>query len=295
MTSSDETTATPSNADTGRATAERHGRAPDLGPFRSELIARFPAKDELLRQAVESRRKTRAKRVTAVLLVCAAAAGTVYLNPVYRSETLTTQATAPRTWQLADGTRLSLDADSEITVQWRIRSRELALTRGAAAFDVGQSPRPFTVTAHDVTIHDIGTLFGVRTGDTRDSATRVSVEHGEVRVASGDQSATLQRNQGVVILNGNVGPVSTVDGASEIAWKDGRLQFDGTPLSVAVAQIQRYYAQRIVLKDPGVAQLRLSGQYDIADVESLLRALPSILPVSVSRQNDGAYVIASRR
>lgn len=290
MTSSDETAATPSNADTGRA--------PDLGPFRSELIARFPAKDELLRQAVESRRKTRAKRVngvTALLLVCAAVAGTVYLNPVYRSETLTTQATAPQTWQLADGTRLSLDAGSEITVQWRIRSRELALTRGAAAFDVGPSPRPFTVTAHDVTIQDIGTLFGVRTGDTRDSATRVTVEHGEVLVASGDQSATLQRNQGVVVMNGNVGPVSTVDGASEIAWKDGRLQFDGTPLSVAVAQIQRYYAQRIVLKDPGAAQLRLSGQYDIADVESLLCALPSILPVSVSRQNDGAYVIASRR
>lgn len=292
MTALDKTTDTPAEADAGRSTADPNGRHPDLGPFRAELITRFPAKDELLRQAVESRPRTRAKRVTALLLVCATVASTVYLNPVYRSETMTTQATAPQTRQLADGTRLSLDAGSEVTVQWRIRSRELRLTRGAAAFDVGQSQRPFTVTAHDVTIRDIGTLFGVRIDET---GTRVTVEHGEVLVSTADQAATLQQNQSVAVQNGNIGPISTVDAASEIAWKDSRLRFDGTPLGVAVARIQRYRVQRIVLKDPDVGQLRLSGQYDIADVESLLRALPSILPVTVTRRNDGTCIIASRR
>ena len=288
MTSSENPNATPADTDAGRPAADRNERRPDLDPFRTALIARFPAKDELLRQAAGSRPKARAKRATALLLICAAVAGVAYLNPVYRNETMTTQATAPRTWQLADGTRLSLDAGSEVTVQWRIRSRELSLHRGAAAFDVGQSVRPFMVTANDVTIRDIGTLFGVRIDET---GTRVAVEHGEVQVAAAGQAVTLRQNQGVAIRNGHVGPVSMVDAASDMAWKDGRLRFDGTPLAVAVAQIQRYRAQRIVLKDPGAAQLRLSGQYDIADVESLLRALP----VTVTRQNDGTYVIASRR
>lgn len=272
----------------------RHDRpsAPDLAPFRSALISRFPAKDELLRQAATSKRQTRAKRATALVLAGVLVAGVAYVNPAYRREVVATQHTSPQSWQLADGTRLSLDADSRVSIAWRIRSRELTLEHGAAAFDVGASPRPFVVTAGDATIRDIGTLFGVRFGE---AGTYVTVVRGEVRVASGTQTAALTANQNTVVADGQVGPVRVVDATADLAWSEGRLVFDGTPLGDAVNAIARYQTHRIVFKDPAAAKLRLSGQYNVTETDKLLRALPAVLPVSVTLEADGTYIIASRR
>ncbi|ODP32878.1 hypothetical protein A9762_04130 [Pandoraea sp. ISTKB] len=226
------------------------------------------------------------------MIAAVAACAVVYLNPAYKTEVMATQSVSPKTWTLADGTHLSLDASSQVTVQWHVRSRELRLERGAAAMDVGQTWRPFSVAVGDVRIHDIGTLFSVR---RTDGGTQIVVQHGEVKVVVASQSASLLANQGLVVQDDRLGPVEPVDASAQMAWKDGRLVFDGVSLAEAIAQMQRYQSHRIVIKDSAAARLRLSGQYNIDGLDDMLRALPSVLPVSVTRQMDGSYVIATRR
>jgi len=57
--------------------------------------------------------------------------------------------------------------------------------------------------------------------------------------------------------------------------------------------MQRYMTQPIRLADARIGDLRLSGDYDIKDIDDLLKVLPTILPVNV-RHNDGAVVISAR-
>ncbi|MFX8164845.1 hypothetical protein ABTL04_21185, partial [Acinetobacter baumannii] len=70
------------------------------------------------------------------------------------------------------------------------------------------------------------------------------------------------------------------DPGAAIAWKDGKLMFDRTPLAQAVADINRYRATPAVLTDPALGRLQISGVFDSARTDALLDLLPSILPVA---------------
>ena len=63
---------------------------------------------------------------------------------------------------LADGSHLSLDADTEVQVRMERHRRVLTLVRGRAKFDVAKDPlRPFSVAAGDRLVIATGTSFSV--------------------------------------------------------------------------------------------------------------------------------------
>ena len=63
---------------------------------------------------------------------------------------------------LADGSKLSLDADSAVSVRFSQSRRELTLKKGRARFSVAKDPlKPFTVVAAGKTVVAVGTEFSV--------------------------------------------------------------------------------------------------------------------------------------
>ncbi|WP_196788678.1 FecR domain-containing protein [Burkholderia cepacia] len=83
------------------------------------------------------------------------------------------------------------------------------------------------------------------------------------------------------------------DPAEALGWRERRLIFDGTPLSVAIAEIRRYRTAPVDL-DPRVANLRLSGQFNTDKVDALLDMLPGVLPLKVKRAANGTVTVAHR-
>ncbi|RZT39188.1 FecR family protein [Cupriavidus agavae] len=264
-----------------------------LAPYQQELRERFPSVEAITAAAAARRRSGRRVRAGAAAALLLLASGIWLADPAYRTEHLQADAGAPRTAQLADGSEVTLDKGTGLTVQWRLRSRQLTLENGEAQFTVAHGFRSFVVTAGQTRVRDIGTVFDVRQWPQR---TRVTVIEGAVEVEAGGRFRQLRASQQV-----DVGPdgrlpdaATTVDTERALAWQRDRFSFDGVTLADAVAEMQARSTAPIVIDDPRIAPLRLSGEFDREQVAAILQLLPGILPVTVRRTADGAVHLSAR-
>lgn len=269
--------------------AEKVGAA--LDTHRDALKTMFP---------VPPSRAPRRKRTAVVGTALAAlvAAGLWWADPAYRSEHFVTQVGERSTVALADGSRLVLDTASELTVQWRLRSRRVVLADGRALFEVEPTAwRPFHVDAGMLQVRVVGTRFDV--WRQPDSAS-VAVYEGKVAVwrpEHEDRQILLVPGQRTEVSGGDTRQDLTsesVTGDMQGAWKDGRLVFLNTPLAEAIAVIQRYHRAPIRLADEQTGRLTVSGVFDSSNTEQLLALLPGILPVQVARKADGSIELGAR-
>jgi transmembrane sensor len=260
----------------------------DAATLREPLVTRFPSRDAIVHGNAK-RRTVRKMAVMATLLLSSAI--TWLIDPVYDTRQIATDIGQTSTLSMADGSRIYLNTNSALQIESRLFSRRMTLTRGEAGFDVTHTYRSFVVQANRTVVTDIGTVFDVR---NEDGGVRVSVQQGavEVRTDSG-QSQTLTTNQMLLSADGKLQRLPDLNAEQNGAWRRGKLYFDGTPLRQALLDMQRYMTQPIRLADARIGDLRLSGEYDIKDIDDLLKVLPTILPVNV-RHNDGAVVISAR-
>lgn len=189
---------------------------------------------------------------------------------------------------LPDGSLLRLDTATRVEVRLFRDRREVTLIDGQAVFAVKpDAARPFDVLAGPLQVRVVGTRFAVRhtPGMQGADGARVSVEEGKVRVTG--RSAAL-RGEEVFLTAGQqvesdargvLSAVAAVPGEGIAPWREHRLSFVDMPLSRALAELERYGSTGLVVNDPAVAGLRLSGTFDPRDVRTLRRALASALPV----------------
>lgn len=281
-----------------------------LSPYLDALRTQYPSPDAIY-GAARRRRRLR-HTATALALAIVAAAGWLF-DPAYRSEQFRTDIGDTGDWVLGDGSRLTLDTGSELRVEWRLRSRRLVLLDGEALFDVAPSAwRRFEVHAGDARIEDIGTVFSVR----RESGElRVQVLEGAVRIHTpagiqvqpadpvvADRADAPQAEPSLLVASGQRVDIASHGDTRQLplsqhalAWSRGRLVFDAVPLAQAISEIQRYRADPIRISAPDVGDLRVSAQVELGNVETVLDALPSILPVQVVRNDDGSIDIIARQ
>jgi transmembrane sensor len=166
-----------------------------------------------------------------------------------------------RELRLADGSEVTLDADSAISGRFSAAARSLRLERGRAFFAVAHDrSRPFSVAAGDRRVVAVGTHFDV---DLAAGTLSVTLLEGHVTVARLDgagKAAALDPGQQFVERNGRA-LVRVVGAAQGAAWKSGLIDFDDQPLSEAAAIMNRYGADQIVIRDPRVGAIRVSGQF----------------------------------
>ncbi|WP_374979324.1 FecR family protein [Pseudomonas solani] len=181
-----------------------------------------------------------------------------------------------RTVELADGSVITLDADSAVSVELRADERHVELRRGAAFFQVSHGEVPFVVYAAGGEARVLGTRFGVR---LRHGGARVTVEQGRVGVtaAPGQPQDVLAANQQLVYGEGKAGETWTVDAQAQLSWREGRLTFYKTPLADVLAELARYYPGRIVLLDDELAARRISGSFPSNDPHAILDSLRAVV------------------
>ena len=235
----------------------------------------------------------------ATLALCASGGG--YLawqhwqqQPVYTAS-FASERGQQQAVTLPDGSMLRLDTATRIAVTLYRQRREVRLLEGQAVFQVhGDAARPFDVLAGAVRITVVGTRFSVRhtpgTGSVDD--VRVEVEEGRVRVArastaGGAPFVTLGAGQRIAADRaGRLGEVQRVTQNGIAPWREGRVNFDDTPLAEVLAEFARYRYTGLVVRDARVAQLRVSGSFDPLRLDNFLRVLPRVLPVQLRREGD---------
>lgn len=212
------------------------------------------------------------------------------------NELYATNIGVQRAEELSDGSIAHLNTDSLIEINYTENQRTIVLLRGEAMFDVFHDPeRPFVVYAAGTTVEAVGTKFVVRL--TSDKI-RVTVTEGQVQLANDpDYAETASEEpevQEVILLNQwqeaeldiqvseEAQPILSELDEEEterrFSWTDGRLIFEDESLETIITEVSRYTQVRVVIADPELRELRLSGRFQIGDTEALLEA------IEISRQ-----------
>lgn len=198
---------------------------------------------------------------------------------------------------LEDGSRVQLNTDSAVRVRYSAGQRRIELLRGEAFFQVAHNiQRPFIVVAGDTQVRALGTRFDVR---RIGQDVRVVLVQGSVEVSDPVVRPTpwrLKAGQSLALpraANAATAPAS-VDTPSATSWTTGNLTFQGVPLSEAVAELNRYSRDKIVLA-PGVpAGRRVTGVFPAGDNGDFIAAVSSIFDLKSARKSNGDLELQPR-
>lgn len=211
-----------------------------------------------------------------------------------RAPTFGTAVGEQRIVVLRDGTRVTLNTDTEIAID-DDRQRHVSLRHGEALFEVAHDPaHPFVVTARGANVQALGTSFVVRNDHDR---LDVLLLTGVVKVDQPDRvGGSIVLKPGDRLSRTGVGAVlrdrPKIEAAT--AWRNGELVLDDTPLSEAVAEMNRYSERPIVLKDEQVRAMRLSGVFRTRDSETFANTVGAIYGLQVSSDGSGLHIAAPR-
>jgi transmembrane sensor len=190
-----------------------------------------------------------------------------------------------REWTLEDDTRLTLNTDSAVNVDYSGDVRRITLVAGEILVQSGHrattgvpETRRLMVSTRYGDVEALGTRFSVRDEDGRASV--VVFEH-RVRVSPQADSASVivAAGQRTVLTQETVSAPQVADPLAD-AWAKGQLIAVNMRLADFIEELGRYRTG-VVRCDPAVADLRFSGVFPLDDPEKIVAMLPGSLPVQL--------------
>jgi transmembrane sensor len=259
----------------------------------AELTPELPAIFEAIElKASASSRRNRFRRKawgSAALVTTAALALLLLRGP----ETVRTARAECHTITLADGSRVELNANTELQVRFGREERKVSLVRGEALFQITKDPsRPFVVDTPYGRVQVTGTVFDVRAASR--NKVEITVIEGQVEVQPArrpEEKRNLTPDMQALLQIDRVTVQSLPAGAGRdaAAWRDGQVVFDDTRLDEAMAHFASYHGRSITV-DSTAADFRLGGRYSLNDLSVLLDSLPTVLPVRIEHQGSAIFV-----
>ncbi|MBI5381597.1 MAG: FecR domain-containing protein [Opitutae bacterium] len=213
--------------------------------------------------------------------------------------------------RLTDGSMVELNTGAEIAVRYDKHVRRVELVRGEALFRVEKDPgRPFIVRAGEIEVRAVGTAFNVR---IQSSAVEVLVTEGKVGVDDTKRNQSLlpqtptaaapvlEAGQRLVVAapadagaapSVQIAPVAAAEIAQSLAWRQPRLEFDGVTLAQAAHEMNRENQLQIVVADPTLQALHVSGTFLRNDPRTFARLMAASLGLKVEARGDGELVLS---
>jgi len=202
------------------------------------------------------------------------------------------------TLTLDDGSRITLESLSAVSVDYSDDTRHIRLLRGEIHVDVEKDLRPFVVSTEHGTIEALGTRFLVSLEKNR---TWLSMLHSQVRVeskeqVSADSRAVFSAGQRVAVEPDRIGPVMDIDAAAlEKAWLNGQLWVDDWSLAEVLAILSRHHTGRIQFDAQELSRHRVTALLPLHDTARALSLLEEGMPELRIRSMTPFLVVADLR
>ena len=186
---------------------------------------------------------------------------------------------------LADGSRVWLNTDSAMDVDFSPTLRRVVLHRGEVLITSGHddttAARPLVVDAPQARLTALGTRFAVR--HEEGGAVRLAVFEGAVRAQplAGGAPRLIRAGEATRVYADRAEPPVTLSSAGD-DWTRGMLVADAMRLDDFLAELGRHFAGHLGCAS-SVADLRIVGAYPLADLDRVLHALQATLPIKVYR------------
>lgn len=279
--------------------------------FSADLEQQLPALVEagvisMPKKPAAARRAWRAPWFASVTLATAALVvlGVWVAQPSQQFEAISTAVAQRQSVTLSDGTRVELNARTNLRVEITRSERRVRLADGEAFFTVSKdASRPFIVETPTGSVRVTGTVFNVRT-ETAATLDVVVVE-GSVQVSPGEiggtpASAPASLGAGDRLTATAKGvikqPLSASDRDDVLAWRQGQIVFNDVPLSAALARFAHYHGRALSVS-PAAAGLSVGGRRSLDDLEGFLSGLERSIterPVKVLRDTNGSVRVSLR-
>ncbi|MEJ7926744.1 FecR domain-containing protein [Sphingobium sp. AN641] len=166
---------------------------------------------------------------------------------------------------LQDGLSATLNTESSISVRYKSDASIVELTSGEVMFDVPYDiSRPCIVVAGDTRTTGHGACFTVK---NLDSSVAVLVSSGSVLIERISRPGIQRRIEANVraIVDADRSIAMTAQRpaavAREMAWREGMLAFDDTPLKEAAKEFSRFSNVKIQFADAAIEEKTVTGYF----------------------------------
>jgi transmembrane sensor len=286
------------------------GAVADLSPGSKADLVRCVQADRRKRPAAQSWRPadlfaSRPVLASAVSIALAVTvtAGWLRLRETGGGPPPNTYATAvgeSRTVVFPDGSVAYLNTQTELQWVGSDRDRRVRLKTGEALFEVvHDQARPFRIYLDHSVIRVLGTKFDVYRKANGNVV--VTVLNGTVAVEGvedGDDQPLWHRElvadqQLEYGSNGIAADVHSTHASKVVRWREGELETSGEALLSVVTELNRYTRKPIVIADPRVGTAPIGGTFSVYDIDSTLRRIQLIAPISITH-TDAGFVLSYR-
>ena len=245
-----------------------------------------------------------------LLLVVFALRGYLFPQPLDATNGIYAAAIGElRVETLVDGSVLQINTDSQVQVVYSEQARKIRLLRGEAHFKVAHNVEwPFEVYAAKGVVKAVGTAFSVR---VEEESLSVIVTDGRVDLAAPsevgvvssvsqgvvgeafpvlERVVSLREGEGILFNSASNPKVHMVlaerEMARQLSWREGYLVFEGEPLTVVVAELNRYLPVQVEIADDSLNDIPIGGRFKVGELEALFEVLETSFSVRVSRSDD---------
>jgi transmembrane sensor len=197
--------------------------------------------------------------------------------------------------QLQDGSHITINTNSQLSVELSRKKRIVYLTQGEVFFDVKKDGRPFEVVTQFGVVRVVGTRFSVY-----QLAADAMVTVAEGRVALGKAlkfedefvpAIVLQADQRLSLQSARSGkPAESVKATAALAWRKKQLVFKGERLSEIIIELARYFPETIVLATPELGDKEITAVIQLSDLKTTLQALSQSLNIEAKFDASGRSV-----
>lgn len=276
---------------------------------RREYLRERALFDALLLSAPLPRRKRFTARIVPLLrhslryaaaILVALLIGAGYLLHISEEtfSTITVPAGQHANLTLPDGTRVNLNACSELRYSNSFAHHRKVSLSGEAFFDVTHNPsRPFVVETYACNIEVLGTKFDVEARREQEHFHTTLVE-GSVRVTDNRQAGhtvQLQPNQRVSMHQRHF-VIDDVRAEEESMWRKGILSFRNASFEEMIADFENYFDVDIEIRCERIPENLFTGKLRINEgLDHALKVLQQSASFTYRREGDKRCIIEQKR
>jgi len=202
--------------------------------------------------------------------------------------------------ELSDRSRLLLNTNSAVSVNFSDDARRIKLHHGQVRFTVAKDrTRPFEVSVDVLSVRALGTVFEVSSLDADESAVIVQEHAVSARIqpaTHAEQSLTEQVKvqQGQILRHHNGKPLQSpesVELQQVTAWQNNQLVINDRPLNELITELNRYRTGRIFISNPELQALRISGVFSLEHPDITLSNIQAVLDLKQTRLGEWWVVL----
>jgi transmembrane sensor len=234
-------------------------------------------------------------RVAAILLifVVIGITGILLFNHYKEStnkELITSVSSEKQEIQLSDGSRITLNRQSELIYPNKFKRNERIVSlKGEAYFEISHdASHPFVINTKLAKIKVLGTSFNVKCNE-KEGLIEVLVESGKVQVSNlaGDSSILVDKGyKAVYDLQNKKFSLYTSFNINELAWKTNLLVFKKERLAVVANKLDELYGTHHNFSNNEIEELKLSATFIKQPIDSILRIIEMTFSIKITKNGN---------